>query len=265
MTSLPQPIFEKTLDNFFYDKQFKKYLYQFMAIFTDMQVQIGKNDYNSGSDKIYVPIKHGSVDRVVQAIFSDNTQNKLIRLPMMSAKIVDIAMSPDKYKGLQTTHRKVQLPLGESLPDGLEVVRRRMPMPYEATFELAIYTSNADQLFQILEQILTVFDPSIQIQTSDKSFDWTKINTVTLDGINMDENYPAAQDRRIIIVTLNFSTIVYIAAPTNYKKDFIKSVQIRLDTLHTYDNTQEIVKDVNRPTPNYEKLYDIDDYDIPKS
>lgn len=265
MAILPKPIFEQTLDNFFYAKQFKKYLYQFMAIFTDMQVQIGKNDFASASDKIYVPIKHGSVDRVVQAIFSDNTQNKPLRLPMMSAKIVDIAMAPESYKGLQTTHRRVTLPLGESLPDGLEVVRRRMPMPYTATFELAIYASNVDQQFQILEQILTVFDPSVQIQTSDKPFDWTKINTVTLDGISMDENYPAAQDRRILIATLNFTTTVYVAAPTNYKKDFIKSVQIRLAALHTFENTQEVVKDVNRPSPDYEKLYDIDDYDIPKS
>lgn len=265
MTNLPTPVFEKTLDNFFYAKQFKKYLIQFMAIFTDMQVQIGKNDSASASDKIYVPIKHGSVDRVVAAILADQTQNKMIRLPMMSAKITDIAMAPDKYKGLQTTHRRVTLPLGEELPDGLEVVRRRMPMPYDVTFELAIYASNTDQQFQLLEQILTIFDPAVQIQTSDKPFDWTKINTVTLENVSLDENYPANQDRRMLVSTLSFTTTIYVAAPINYKKDFIKSVQIRLATLHTFENTQEVVKDVNRSTPDYEKLYDIDDYDIPKS
>lgn len=265
MSNLPTPEFQQTLDNYFYDEQFRKYLIQFMMIFSDMKVQVGKNDLNSKSDKILVPIKHGSVDRVVQAILSDNTQNKLLRLPMMSAKILDVSMAPDKFKGMQATHRKVFLPLGEELPNGLEVVRRRMPVPYDLTFELGIYASNIDQQFQILEQILLVFDPSVQIQTSDKDFDWTKINTVNLETISLDENYPSGQDRRMLTSTLTFSTTIYISAPVNYKKDFIKSVQIRLATLHTFENTQEVVKDVSRPYPPYEKLFDIDDYDIPKS
>lgn len=265
MSNLPTPEFEETLDNFYYDEQYKKYLIQFMAIFSNLKVQIGKNDFKSASNKILVPIKHGSVDRVVQAILSDNTQNKLLRLPMLSAKIVDISMAQDKAKGTGTTHRKVFLPLGEELPNGLQVMRRRMPVPYDITFELAIYASNTDQQFQILEQIQMAFDPSIQIQTSDKAEDWTKINTVTLETMSLDENYPAGQDRRMLVSTLTFSTTIYISAPINYKKDFIKSVQLRLATLHTFEDTQQVVKEVDRPYPPYEKLFDIDDYDIPKS
>ncbi len=183
MTNLPEPIFENTLDNFFYDEQFKKYLVQFMAIFDGLQVQIGKNDLPSKSDKIKVTIKHVSVDRVVQAILGSNTQNKPIRLPLLSAKIGDIGIANEKMKGTATIDRKVSLPLGESLPDGLEVIRRRMPVPYNVVFELAIYASNIDQQYQILEQIFMIFDPILQIQTSDKAWDWTKINEVELSDV----------------------------------------------------------------------------------
>jgi hypothetical protein len=263
MSNLPEPVFEQTTSNFYYDKQFKKYLLQFMAIFSGMKVQIGVNNLNSASNLMKVPVKGGSVDRVVAAILADNTQNKLLRLPLMSAKIVDMAIDEQAMKGTATIHRKVFLPLGESLPNGLQVARRRMPVPYDVTFELSIYASNADQQYQILEQIFMLFDPVLQIQTSDKDLDWTKINTVKLESINLEENYPAATDKRMLITSLTFSTTVYISAPVNYKKDYIKSIQIRLAAIHTDENTQEVVKDVDRATPAYEKLFDIDDYLIP--
>lgn len=265
MSDLADPIFEKSVNNFYYDEQFKKYLVQFMAIFSGLQVQIGKNDLGSKSDKIVVPIKHGSTDRVVAAIQAANTQNKPLRLPLLSAKIVDISINPNRYKGSGTIHRKTTLPLGESLPDGLQVVRRRMPVPFDIIFELAIYASNIDQQWQIAEQILILFDPSIQFQTSDKDFDWTKIAMLELETLNLDENYPANTDRRMLISTMTFSTTVQLSAPANYKQDFIKSVLLRLATIEAPDNVYDVVKDVNRPTPAYEKLFDIDDYDIPKT
>lgn len=263
--NLPEPVFQQTTDNYFYDKRFINYLIQFMAIFDGMQVRIGKNDLGSSSDMIRVPIKHGSVDRVVQSILSDNTQNKPLRLPMFSARLSDIQIDEQAMHGTAVVHRKVFLPLGESLPDGLQVVRRRVPIPYAATFELAIYCSNLDQKYQILEQIGLLFDPILQIQTSDALFDWTKINTVELVSINLEENYPSAQDRRILVTTISFSTTIYLSGPINYKQDYIKSIQIRLDTISQMGNVNEVVKDVNRPDPPYEKLFDIDDYDVPKS
>lgn len=236
---------------------------QFMALFDGLQVSIGKNNLNNQTNMVKVPIKHGSVDRVVQAILSDNTQNKVLRLPLMSAKITDISMGEDRMKGTGTGDRHTFLPSGESMPDGLQVVHRRVPVPYNVNLELSIYCSNLDQQYQIMEQILLLFDPSVQIQLSDKTFDWTKINIIKLDDINLEENYPSNVDRRMLISTLTFSTTVWVSAPANYKQDYIKSVQIRLAAIGINENTQEVVKEVDRPTPAYEKLFDIEDYNMP--
>jgi hypothetical protein len=263
MTTLAEPVFQNTLNNYYYDSQFKRYLIQFMALFDGLQVSIGKNDLGSASNMIRVPVKHGSVDRVVQAILSDNTQNKLLRLPLMSAKITDISMGEERMKGTGTEDRHVYLPLGESMPDGLQVVRRRVPVPYVMNLELAIYASNLDQQNQIHEQILLVFDPSVQIQLSDKTWDWTKINIVKLEQVNLEENYPANIDRRMLISSLTFSTTVWLSAPASYKQDYIKSVQLRLAAIDTDQDTQIIVREVGRPDPPYEKLFDIEDYNMP--
>ena len=44
--------------------------------------------------------------------------------------------------------------VGGIFPDDLTVVKRAMPVPYDATIELSIYASNTQQMHQMLEQIL---------------------------------------------------------------------------------------------------------------
>ena len=176
------------MNYFYYDQQIKKYLTQFMAIFAGMQVSIGKNDSSDEEQLISVPIQYGNKDRVVAHILGDHTQNKPLRLPMLSAYVNGINMSPEMRKGVGQTKRQSYLPRGEIFPDGVTTVHQLMPVPYTLSVELAMYASNTDQHFQMMEQILMVFDPTIQIQTSDALFDWTKLTTVTLDGINFDQH-----------------------------------------------------------------------------
>ena len=107
----------------------------------------------------------------------------------MSSYLLGIEMAPEKYKGIGVVDRQVYLPRQGVLPDDLKVVKRLVPIPYKMNLELAIYSSNTDQQFQVLEQILMLFDPILQVQSSDAYFDWTKITTCELTSIGFDENY----------------------------------------------------------------------------
>lgn len=263
--TLPNPEYSKTLDTFYYNQQFKKYALQFMAIFSDLQVSEGVNNLNQQTNIITVPIKYGSADRVVQAIKSDNTQNKMLRLPMLAAKITGINIAVEKMHGTGTGDRHGYLPLGNTMPDGVRVIHRKTPIPYDIELELAIIASNTDQQFQILEQIFMLFDPILQIQTSDDAFDWTKINTVELLDINFEENYPSLNDKRLLVTNLRFTTTVLLSAPANIKANYIKKIQLRLDAIPTYEDTQAVAEDVDRLLPEYKKLFDIADYDIPEN
>jgi hypothetical protein len=185
----------------------------------------GKGECNE-PEFITVPITVGNRDRVVAAIQAGNTQNKPFSLPIMAAAITSLSLSPTR-KGVGVVDRRVFLPAGSIYPDDLRTVVRVMPIPYVLGMDLSIYASNTHQMHQILEQLLMLFDPVLQIQTSDSAFDWTKITTVELVGINNEENYPPGGDRRIIQWTLNFSVPIYISAPIDVKDELIRKIIIR--------------------------------------
>jgi len=237
------PFFDEAFANFWYDEQIVSYIKQFMAIFSGMYVKIGKNDFNSQTNLVEIPIRYGGVDRVVDAIIAGNTQNKPLRLPMFSAKLVDLQPAPERYKGIGSEDRHVYLPRGQSLPDGVKVVRRKTPLPYKLVFELNIFTSNDSQKFQILEQIMTVFDPSIQIQTSDDPFDGGKITVLQLETIGFEENYPSGQNRKVNVTSIIFSTYGWFELPLNFKENFVKSIHLKLKMLDTNTSFSEAIED----------------------
>lgn len=261
-TVLPNPYFDRPFGNHWYDEQCKKYILQFMAVFADMEISIGKNDFNSETNLVKVPIRYGDADRVVNAILAENTTNKPIRVPMLSATLSEFQQAPQAQKGIGAIDRKSILPVGGSLPNDVEVLRRRIPTPYSLIFELNIITSNLDQKFQILEPILTIFDPLIQLQISDSPYDWNARMILQLDGISNEQNYPSQTDKRIIVTTLKFSTIRYFSVPFNFKKDFIKKVELKLNTLN-YNETIEskTIEDFEYPqsTQGYETIIDAND------
>lgn len=253
-------------ETYFYDSQIRNYIIQFMSVFSGLQVAVGKNDYTQQSKLIDVPVRYGSSDRVVAAIKSENTTNKPIRLPTMAAYLTGIEMNPDARKGVGTTQRYSHLQRGRAFPSGIEVIEMEMPIPYMAVFELAIMASNSDQHFQILEQILTLFNPIIQIETSDDIHDWKRITTVELSNIGLEENYPITTDSRVIQTVLTFMVPIWLAPPTVINKNFILQIKMRLDAISTYEDTGDIVADISRELPSYETLINAkDNPDIPSS
>lgn len=249
---------------YYYDSQIKKYILQFMAIFAGMQAQIGKNDRSSEEEMISVPIMYGNRDRVVGWIKGEFTQNKPIRLPMMSAVITGIALAPEMRKGVGAVRRNTYLPRGEVIPDGIKTVRQQMPIPYKLNASLAIWASNHEQRYQILEQILMVFDPILQIQKNDALFDWTKITTVELTGIDYEDNYPIGTDRRMLISNLTFELPIWISAPANIKDDFVKDIYARIGVVGNDSLTnEEMVADLDAQGIQYELWFDGDALELP--
>lgn len=261
MNSSPNPYNEFT---YFYDNQLKDYIVQFMAIFSGLQVSVGKNDLGSASNLVYVPIHYGSMDRVVAAIKADNTTNKPIRVPALAANLSSIDQAPERRKGIDTTTRYTTMPRGGVFPDSLKTVELGMPIPYTGLFELFIIASNTDQHFQMLEQILMLFNPQLQIQLSDDPHDWRKISLVELTNINFDEVVPAGLENRLIISSIIFSTTLYLAPATDIKNNFINSIKVRFANLAQIEDIGEIVNDVGRALPVYDDLVDVKDLTFPK-
>lgn len=224
---------------YYYNKQLKQYIVMFANLFAGLQVQAGKDE--CGCEQfIQVPIVYGSMDRVVASIGARNTQNQQFTLPIMSCYMTNMEMAPDRVRGLNGVDKRTVLEQGGVYPTDLKVVRRVMPIPYDLHFELAIYASNTDQLLQILEQILILFDYDLQVQRNDAPFDWTKITSVYLEGINNEENYPLGTERRVITWTLEFRMPAWLSPPAEMREQLIQSIAIRFGdleglTLNQYD------------------------------
>jgi hypothetical protein len=270
---------------YYYDHQIRSFVLQFMAVFAGMQVQVGKlktggtvttpdptcEDPNATAEipevlderLISIPIHYGHSDRVVAAILTENVQTKPIRLPVMSAVIKGIKIAPDRMHGQLVERRNAYVPVGGLVPDDIKVVHQYMPVPYDLTMELAIYASNTEQHFQILEQIFMLFNPQLTIQKSDAPFDWTRMTKITLEDVNYDTNYPIGTDRRIIQSNLSFEMPVWIASPADVRKDFVEKIYVRIGAVSNAALTNyDIIAELDRQGINYELWFDADDLNI---
>ena len=219
------------ITDFWFDNQIRSYLLQFVAIFQGLHVQTGKGA-SGEREFIPVPCVIGQKDRVVAALHTGNTDNRVFSLPTMSAYMLGLTPAPERRKVQAYVDQRVTLKTGGVFPDDLTTVKRTMPVPYNMNVELSLYVSNALQRDQILEQILVLFNPDLQIQKNDAAFDWTKITSVELTDISNEENYPSSTDRRIIVWTLSFTLPIFLSAPMGVKDDLVRKVIVQIGMLN---------------------------------
>lgn len=216
--------------NYYYNQQLKKFIVGFANIFTGLNVHTGMDGCGEISE-LEVPIIYGSRDRVVTALGASNTQNKQYTLPMMACYQSGLEMDPNRMKGVNQVDRRTYLEQGNVFPTDIKAIKRVMPVPYNMQMELAIHASNTDQLYQILEQILIMFDYDLQLQFNDAPFDWSRITSLFLTGINNEENYPAGIDRRMLIWTLTFTLPIWLSPPVEVRRDIIQAIMLRIGDL----------------------------------
>lgn len=262
------PIDNAILNDYYYQAQIRKYMIQFMAIFSGMQVSVGKNRFNEEPKLMRVPIIHGTKDRVVAAILTSNSPNIPTKLPVMVANVMSVQIAQDRMKGQGTTLTNVDFPRGGVFPDDLKTVTKLMPIPYYFGVELNLLSSNLQQKYEMLEQILLLFRPDLWFQTSDDRNDWTAINAVQLNNLNLEDNYPPGSEARILSTTLEFQFVAYISAPAIIRDNVIQKIQVRiqnLDQLKDFSSFQEEV--ASRPTSEdeYSTIFDISELDPPKN
>ncbi len=256
--------YSKSLDNYFYAGQIRKAQIQFAAIFSELRVKIGKNDFKSQTDMITVPVKMGSMDRVVASIMASNTQNKPISVPAIATNMLGVEPAWDYIKGSNQQARHTAFPVGGTLPDDGKVIYKLMPFPWLLNMEAAIIASNEYQHQQMLEQILLLFNPDLQIQFSDGYNDWSKISKVELTGVGLDTPYPLDAERRLITTTLNFQVLCYLSPPFNVRDNYIKKIKLRISELNRTESFEDFATDDVPGLPEeYQTIIDVDKLGIP--
>ena len=82
---------------FFYDQQIRRYLLQFMRLFSNYQVQFGK-DRNGAVIYKTVPCKYGDSSRNVASIVRNNSENIMGNIPQISCYITGLSYARDRVQ-----------------------------------------------------------------------------------------------------------------------------------------------------------------------
>jgi hypothetical protein len=98
-------------------------------------------------------------------------------------------------------------------------VERLMPTPFKLTMKVDIWSSSTEQKLQLLEQILVLFNPSLEIQTTDNYIDWTSLSVLNLNDINWSSRQvPVGVDSPIEVATLTVEAPAWISPPVKVKR-----------------------------------------------
>lgn len=213
---------------FYYDNQLKRYILHFMAVFSSLKVQHEDSTIQDFS------VRYSDADRVSEAILAGNTQNAVLSLPIGTCYLQDIAPAPHRAKGTATI-RVTPIGYPGSLPSEVEYVYQVQPKPYDLRFTLKIMASNSNQMFQLTEQICSLFDPTMQIQTSNSHTDPASVVMIKLETINSESDPQIGTERRRCVKSFNFLIEGWISTPIEIKKNIIETIHINLSMVeHIY-------------------------------
>ncbi len=184
--------------------------------------------YKTGDGTIKpIPVLYGDISRQVAAILKENSENKMPSMPRMAVYITNLEMDRNRTSDSSFVS-KVHIRERAYDSDGNEylntqgrnyTVERLMPTPYNLTVKVDIITTNTDQKLQIVEQILMLFNPSLEIQTTDNFIDWTSLSVVNLESIDFsNRTIPVGTESELDIATLTFMTPIYISPPAKVKR-----------------------------------------------
>ena len=212
--------------DFFYDGQVRRFITQFMRMISNIQVEFGR-DRNNVIALQRVPVYYGDSSRQVASILKNNSENTLSAVPAMAVYVSGLTydrervQDPSMVSSVRLRERKYDPATGEytNQQGDIVTVDRPMPVPYKLTLKTDIWTSNTEQKLQLLEQLMILFNPSMEIQSSDNYVDWTSLTVVTLTDVSWSSrSVPVSAEEPIDIATMTFEIPIWISAPAAVKK-----------------------------------------------
>jgi hypothetical protein len=206
---------------YFYDGQVRRYLAQALRMLAGFKTRAG-----DGTEKV-VPVLYGDMTRQVAQILKNNSENTLPSAPRITLYISDIELDTSRLADASYINK---IHIRERAIDPVTntyttsqgqnyTIERLMPTPYKLTFKADIWTTNTDQKLQILEQILVLFNPSFEIQTTDNYVDWTSLTVVYLQDVTFSSrSIPVGVDSDIDVATMEFETPIWLTPPGAVKR-----------------------------------------------
>ncbi len=207
--------------DYFYDGQLKRYIAQFIRAMSNFGYKDAKGQVTR------VPARYGDMNRQVAQILKKNSENILPTAPLIACYVKDLQFDITRLQDptfISTVNIR-ERSFDENSNEYLNVqganysVERIMPSPFMLTLNADIWTTNTDQKMQLWEQIIVLFNPSLEIQTTDNYIDWTSLSVLTLDSMTWSSRtIPQGLEQDIDILTLSFKSPIWITPPAKVRK-----------------------------------------------
>lgn len=212
--------------NYFYDGQLRRYKEQFGRVFSTIQYTSG---YDAKGKPILskVPCVPASADLQAMNIMMNNSENTIPSLPMFAYYITNVSPAPERRQAphfvreLGVTYRQIDKMTGKynSQIGNEYLVENYMPVPYNVTFRLDLWFTSDLNREEIAEQIMTYFNPMIDIQTNRNILDWSSLTVIEMLDMNWNPLvYGTTTAPTTRTMSWNFNVPVWINPPSKVKK-----------------------------------------------
>jgi len=245
------------MDTYFYHQIIRKTVIGFGTLFNDIEVR-HQDSNNESFSIIKVPLSYGPSQKYLQRARQEELNKKVeITFPRMSFEMAGISYDPSRKASVTQSFKAILS------SDGKTMRKVYLPVPYNLSFELNVFSKLNDDSLQILEQILPFFQPAINV-TIDlvSSIGEKKDVPIVLESISQSDDYEGDfNSRRILIHTLRFTAKTYLFGPVADTTDgLIKKVQVDYYTNTNIKTAQRAVR--YTATPRAIKDYNDDNTTI---
>ena len=211
---------------FFYDNQIRRFLIQFAKIFSNWQVTKGK-DPAGNEILVRVPIMYGDSSRQASTIIANNSASNLPSAPLITYYISGLeydqrrTQDPTFIDKIQVRQRSynTETQQYEQVQGQAFTVERLMPVPYTLRINVDFWTTNYQQKLELIEQLGTLFNPSLEIQSTDNFIDWTSLSVVYQDGLTFSmRSIPQGTGNPIDVLNWKFYMPIWLSNAAKLKK-----------------------------------------------
>ena len=212
--------------DYFYDNQIRRFLIQFAKIFSSWNVTKG-NDPAGNPIIVRVPVMYGDSSRQAATIIANNSASNLPSAPLITFYITGLEYDQKRTQDPTFTDRinvrqrsyNNDTQSYEQVQGQAFTIERLMPVPYTLRVSVDLWTTNYNQKLELIEQLGTLFNPALEIQSTDNFVDWTSLSVVYQDGLTFSSrSIPVGTGNPIDVLTWKFYMPIWISTASKLKK-----------------------------------------------
>ena len=170
---------------------------------------------------------YGDSSRQAANIISNNTASNLPSAPMISYYISGLEYDQKRTQDPTYTDRisirqrayNSDTQTYETTQGQAFTVERLMPVPYTLKITVDFWTTNYNQKLELVEQLGTLFNPALEIQSTDNFIDWTSLSVVYQESLNWSSRtIPQGSGNPIDVLTWKFYMPIWLSTAAKLKK-----------------------------------------------